>query len=173
MESFVYVLAALIAVGSMAVSVLHAIKRLKESADTIAKAAARRDAATERVKRVAMLSLQLKREIAAAKRRRSTIEMACVDQEVRLKQVIASATRLLVIEEKRNRGDPGFVVKIANPDYASKVNSAATDDALDEWRKGRRFVLWAPDEQKARDKVMARYPDQRGFYIQSVERYAR
>lgn len=168
-----YLLAGFVGLAALMMSLIYAMKRLRESGEIIAKAAARQQMQSERVRRVAHACLELRREIAAARRRQANMEMACAETEERLKAVGVESKRMMVLDERRSKADPGWVVKVANPDYASRVNNNLESLALDAWRKGRRYVLWAADETKAREKVHARFPEARGFYIQGVEKYQR
>lgn len=170
---FPYILAGMTGVVALIMSILQAIKRLRESEAMISKSVARKDAQSDRVKRAARATLGMAREIEAANRRAGAIDMACSDLEERLKAIGLENKRLMVFDDRRTKADIGWVIKLANPEYASKVNSSVDPLAMDGWRKGRRYLVWAMDEDKAREKILARYPEKRGFYVQKVERYAR
>lgn len=167
-----YVLAACIAMAALAVSLSHAMKRLRETGEMLEKAVARKQSQSERVRRAARACLMMRREGAAARRRKASIEMTCHDLEQRLKTIGSERGRLLVLDDRRTKADGGWLVYISNPDYASKVNSNTDPVALDGWRKGRRYIVWAMDEAKARDKINARFPDKRGFSIEKIEKYS-
>ncbi len=168
-----YILAALIGMVALAVALVHATRRLKETEAMIAKANARRQAQVDRIKRVARQTLAQARELRDAKRRKTSIEFACEELEQKLKAANAADKRVFVLDDRRTQADLGWIVKLANPDYAQKVGSHVSRDTLGTWKKGRRYIVWALDEQKARDKVAARFPESKGFYVQSVKKRER
>lgn len=168
-----YLLAACIGLAALVISLTLGMKRLRETGEMLEKGAARKQAQSDRVRRLARASLQLRDDLEAAKRRKENIDQSCFDLEERLKTVGVERNRLIVFDDRRTKTDAGWVAHIANPDFASKVNSSADPLALDGWRKGRRYVVWALDENKAREKISARFPSKRGFNIVKIEKYNR
>lgn len=168
-----YLLAACIGLAALAISLTLAMKRLRETGEMLEKGAARKQAQSDRVRRLARACLQLRRDLEAAKRRKENIDRACAEVEERLKSVGVERNRLIVLDDRRTKTDAGWVAHIANPDFASKVNSSVDPLALDGWRKGRRYVVWALDENKAQEKISARFPPKRGFNIVKIEKYNR
>lgn len=168
-----YLLAACVGIASLAIALTYAMKRLRETGEMLEKAATRLQAQSDRARRAARACLELRHEIRAAGRRKTNMEAACAEVEERLKAVGADRNRLLVLDDRRTQADSGWIVHIANPDYASRVNNNLDPVALDAWAKGRRYVVWALEEGKAREKVLARHPEKRGFYIQKIEKYVR
>lgn len=168
-----YLLAACIGIAALAISLTMAMKRLRETGEMLDKAAARRQAQSERARRIARGCLQLRRDLEAAKRRKTALDLSCLDLEERLKASGGERNRLLVLDDRRTKADAGWVMHIINPDYAGKVNNNLDPVALDAWRKGRRYVIWAQDEGKAQEKVQARFPSSRGFSITKIEKYTR
>lgn len=166
-----FLFAALVGVASLVVALMLAMRRLKTAEERIANAVARKDAQVERIRRAAHGTLQQARELRDTRRRKTSIEFACEDLEQRLKASNAVDRRVYVLDDRRTQADLGWVVKVANPDYAARVNANLDKGALDSWRRGRRFLVWGLDEKKAREKMNARYPDQKGFTILSVQQH--
>lgn len=167
----VYVFAGMVGFVALIFSMVHAIKRLKETEANMAKVEARRQAQVERIKRAARGTLHQAREMAAIRRRKAAIEFACQEIEERLNATRALDRRLYVLDDRRSEAEQGWIVRIAHPDYGHKVNAKLERTAIETWRRGRRFLVWAIDEKKARDKVHARYPEHKGFDLQSIERH--
>lgn len=167
----VYVFAGMIGFVALVFSMVHAIKRLKETEATMAKVEARRQAQVERLKRAARGTLGQARELSAMRRRKTAIEIACQEIEERLNATRALDRRLYVLDDRRSEVEQGWIVRIVHPDYAHKVNAKLERTALETWKRGRRFLVWATDEAKARDKVQARFPPNKGFEMQSIERH--
>lgn len=164
-----YVFAAIVGFASLAVALLMALRRLKTSEERIANAVGRKNAQVDRIKRVARTTLKLARDVRDAKRRRASIEFACLELEQRLKSSGATERRIYVLDDRRTQADTAWLVRIVNTEYASRVNSGLDAIALDSWKRGRRFLVWAQDEKKVREKVNARYPEHKGFALMSLE----
>jgi len=164
--------AGLIGLTALAFGLLQAIRRLRETERMVAKAEARKAAQSERIRHAARVSLGLSRDLREARRRKTALEFACEDAEARLRAAAAIDRRVFVLDDRRTQHDLGWLVKVANADYAARVNPALEAAALDTWKRGRRFLVWALDERKAREKVQARYPDHKGFAIEAVEPHA-
>ncbi|AWK85678.1 hypothetical protein [Azospirillum thermophilum] len=167
-----YVFAGLVGFSALVVSLLLALRRLKTAEERIANAVSRKQAQVDRIRRAARVTLQMGRDLRDARRRRNAIELACEDLEQRLKAAGANDRRLYVLDDRRTQVDAGWVVRVANPDYAARVNATLDPFALESWKRGRRFVVWALDEKKAREKVTARFPEHKGFALTAIEPYS-
>lgn len=164
-----YLFAGLVGLTALAFALLQSVKRLKETEEMVAKAEARRQAQVDRIKRVARQTLGLARDLRAARRRKATMEIACEELEERLRVLNTVDRRIFVLDDRHTQNDLGWLVRIANADYAGRVNANLEAAALDAWKRGRRYMVWALDEKKAREKVAARFPAQKGFHIVSIE----
>jgi hypothetical protein len=166
------IFAVLIGFGSLFVSLRHVRTRMKEIEDNVRRANSRRKAQVERIKRAARGTLKLARDLRELKRRKFVFEMACHDLETQLSASKLLDKRIYVVEERRNEAELCFLARVANPDYAAKVNPKLMRNSLESWRQGRRFIVWAPDEKKAQERLVARFPDMRGYRILSLEPYS-
>ncbi|MBK1837534.1 hypothetical protein JHL17_08925 [Azospirillum sp. YIM B02556] len=171
MDSIPYVFAGLVGLASLAVSLLLALRRLKTSEERIATAVSRKQAQVERIKRVARVTLQQARDLRDARRRKAMAEMGCEDLEQRLKVAGTADRRIYVLDDRRTQKDQGWLLRVVNADYGARVNANLTSTALDSWKRGRRFLVWALDENKAREKVNARFPQNKGFTVLGIESY--
>ena len=166
-----YVFAIAIAFASLGLAMKQAFRQLAAIEETVAKAAGRRQAQVDRIRRAGRTTLDLAREIRESRRRKRSMEQACEDLEQRLAATNAAERRLYVLDDRRTPSDLTWVVRVANLEYAVRVNPDLEPSALASWKKGRRFLVWALDEKKAREKVLARYPEHKGFYIQGASRH--
>lgn len=164
-----FVFAGMVGLTALAYAMLQAVRRLRETAAMMDKAQARRQQQVERIKRAARQTLGQRRELNAAKRRRTAMEFACEELEERLRALNAVDRRIFVLDDRHTQNDLGWLVKISNTSYAERVNANLERSALDSWKRGRRFLVWGLDEHKAREKVAARFPQAKGFTIQSIE----
>ncbi|CAO3418674.1 hypothetical protein [Azospirillum endophyticum] len=171
MDPMPYVFAGLVGLASLAVSLLLAMRRLRTSEERIATAVSRKQAQVERIKRIARITLQQARDLRDARRRKAMAEMGCEDLEQRLKAVGAADRRVYVLDDRRTQKDQGWLLRVVNNDYGTRVNANLTSTALDSWKRGRRFLVWALDEKKAREKVNARFPENKGFMVMGTESY--
>lgn len=165
-----YLFAALVGITALSYALAQAIRRIKETEQTIAKGEARRQAQVDRIRRAGRACLSLSRELRDARRRKTAQEIACEDLEERLRASNAIDRRLYVLDDRRTQNDMGWIVRVSNPDYGQRVNANLEKSALDSWKRGRRFLVWALDEKKAREKVTARFHDHKGFTITGVQR---
>jgi hypothetical protein len=165
------VFAALIGAGALIVSLGHVKTRMKEIEETVSKANSRRRAQVERIKRAARGTLKLARDLRKIKRRESMFERACRDLETQLSASRLLDKRIYVVEERKTEAEQCFLARVSNVDYAARVNPKLMSNALDSWRQGRRFVVWAVDEKKARERLAARFPDARGYHVLSLQSY--
>ncbi|WP_029010715.1 hypothetical protein [Azospirillum halopraeferens] len=169
MMTFVFVAA--VTLATLGIGLRQAFRRLAATEETVARAAVRKKAQVDRIRRAARTTLDLAREIRETKRRRRSVELACEELEERLAATNAAERRLYVLDDRRTPSDLSWIVRIANLEYGTRVNPGLEKTALKAWKNGRRFVVWALDERKAREKALARYPEHKGFYIQGVARH--
>ncbi|MFC5307353.1 hypothetical protein [Azospirillum picis] len=167
-----YVFAALVGVASFALSLLLAMRRLKTSEERITSSVSRKQAQVERIKRIARATLQQGSDLRNARRRKAMAEMACEDLEQRLKASGSADRRVYVLDDRRTQNDHGWLLRVVNIDYASRVNAGLSRPALDSWKRGRRFLVWALDEKKAREKIHARFPENKGFAVMGSQSYS-
>lgn len=163
-----YVFAALVGLSSLVFAMVMAMRRLKTAEERIANAVSRKQAQVDRIRRVARATLEQAEDLRAARRRKEVVEVACEDLEQRLKAAGAADRRVYVLDDRRTQADVGWLMKVSNPDYA-RINPNLEKRALESWKRGRRFLVWGLDEKKAREKMNARYPEQKGFIILSVQ----
>ncbi|CBS85670.1 hypothetical protein [Azospirillum lipoferum] len=171
MDSMPYIFAGLVGLASLSVSLLLAMRRLKTSEERIANAVSRKQAQVERIKKAARATLRQARDLRDARRRKAMAEMACEDLEQRLKSAGATDRRIYVLDDRRTQKDQGWLLRVVNIEYGARVNANLTPTALDSWKRGRRFLVWALDEKKAREKVHSRLPENKGFTVMGVESY--
>ena len=88
-----------------------------------------------------------------------------------MKAAAAGDRRIYVLDDRRTQKDQGWLLRVVNIEYASRVNGNLTPTALDGWKRGRRFLVYALDEKKAREKVNARFPENKGFTVMGTESY--
>lgn len=164
-----YIFAILIGVGSFLVSMSKARGRLREVEEAVAKTNVRRKAQVERIKRSARGTLKLARDLRDMRRRKFALEMACHDFETQLSASRLLDKRIYVADERHSANEECFIARVTNSDYAIKVNAKLLRNALESWRHGRRVAVWAPDEKKAMERLLARFPDHRGFRVSGLQ----
>lgn len=166
-----YILSVLIGFGTLFVALTRAKARLREVEEMVAKAQNRRQSQVDRIKRQARGTLKLARDLREARRRRENLREICAQFETELSASRLLDKRIYVSDERKSETESCFIARVSNVDYAVKVNSKLLRQALDSWRHGRRVVVWAPDEKKARDRLEAHYPVLKGFHIHSLAKY--
>jgi hypothetical protein len=58
---------------------------------------------------------------------------------------------------------------VVHPSYAQSISHAALPEMVASWQVGRRFLVYALDATKARDKLLSRYPERQAFRLVSLE----
>lgn len=118
-----------------------------------------------RLRGLAKQSLHLKREEKQQALRRLQLQAAAERLAQKLAEIRDDrALAPCILDERRTAQDRGFIVTLMNAAPAQVIPDL-TDGAVAAWRKGRRFVLWAVDEDRALLKIDHRFPKARGFRI--------
>lgn len=164
-----FVFAGLIGLASLVVALLLALRRLKNTEERIANAVNRKQTQVDRIKKLARTTLGQARDLRDARRRKAMAELGCEELEQRMRSAGGSDKRIYVLDDRRTDADSTWILRIVNIEYASRVNSNLEPIALDSWKRGRRFLVWAQDEKKAREKATSRYPEQKGFAVMEIE----
>ena len=76
--------------------------------------------------------------------------------------------RLYVLDDRRTPADQEFIIGILHPNYKGHASTNATPALSLSWMKGRRYIVWAVDKDRALDKINARLPKEQGYVIHSV-----
>ncbi|MEI8394751.1 MAG: hypothetical protein WCF85_08460 [Rhodospirillaceae bacterium] len=164
-EIIVALLAAAIALGLGLVKSYHVVIDAK---GRIEKLIGTKTGQVERLRRAGRTSLLLKRSIKDGTHRREATASELEDSEAQLEAARAIDHRLYVLDDRRTKADFNWIITINNSVYLKLVAQNALPEAAESWEKGRRFLVFALDANKARDKAAARYPDRQGFRILSV-----
>lgn len=153
---------------ALMVSLSRATQRIQDAKGRADRFDAMKTAQSERIRKEARTTLGLKRELRAIRRRKEILEEECRLLETRLKRAAEVDHVLYVLDDRRTPADQGWVAVIANPEVLEHGNPHLNASAVASWKIGRRFIVWALDEKKAREKIAARYPDRLGFALTSI-----
>ncbi len=164
-ELYVILAMAAVAFGMGLIRAYHAVE---ESQRRVAKVMKAKRGQVDRLRRAGRTSLNLKRAIRDGKRRLADTHRAVEEAEASFMAAEGIDHRLFVLDDRRTKADFNWIALITHPDYADGVNHNAQPELTQSWQKGRRFLVFAPDVQKARDKVLARHPERLGYRVVSV-----
>ncbi len=164
-ELYVILAMAAVAFGMGLIRAYHAVE---ESQRRVAKVMKAKRGQVDRLRRAGRTSLNLKRAIRDGKRRLEEMHLAVEEAETSFQAAEQIDHRLFVLDDRRTKADSNWIALVSHPDYAEGVNHNAQPELVQSWQKGRRFLVYAPDMQKARDKVMARHPERLGYRVVSV-----
>ncbi|MBI1208839.1 MAG: hypothetical protein GC191_16330 [Azospirillum sp.] len=120
------------------------------------------------IRALARQTFEIKREFRRAEAARDAANRECGRLAEQIKAAEAVDRRLYVLDERRTALDLSWVATISHPDYARVVQPKATPRLAKIWLEGRRFVVWALDEAKARQKIEARLPESAGYTVRAV-----
>ena len=166
LELIVALTLATLALGAGLIRAFHTVQEARGRVDKLMR---NRLAQVERLRKAARSSLQLKRSIRDAEKRKVATEAEVTQAEASLKTASAIDHRLYVLDDRRTKADQNWVATIVHPGYDQAVSHNALQEAVEGWRKGRRFLVFALDAAKARDKILARYPERVGYQVVSIE----
>ncbi len=167
MSTELYVILALAAVA-FGMGLVRAYHAVEESQRRVAKVIKAKRGQVDRLRRAGRTSLNLKRAIRDGKRRLEETLLAVEEAETNFQAAEAIDHRLFVLDDRRTKVDQNWIILITHPDYGEAVNHNALPELVQSWQKGRRFLVFAPEIQKARDKAAARHPERLGYRIVSV-----
>ncbi len=162
-----YVIIALTVVA-FGIGLTRAFQTMEEARKRVSKAFKAKKAQVDRLRRAGQTSLGLKRALRDAQRRLEITKMDVDEAESQRQAAEVIDHRLFVLDERRTKADQSWVVIVAHSNLA-EVNHNAREVAVQSWQAGRRFLVYALDEPKARGKALARYPERLGYRLVSVQ----
>jgi hypothetical protein len=153
---------------SLAAALMRASRIIRDARGKMEKVQGLKAAQAERIRKEAKVALALRREVKRAELRHG----AALEENSRLQELIqkeaAIDRRVYVLDDRRTPTDRTWLAVVVNPDVLRVANSKAPADAVESWRTGRRFVVWALDERKAREKLLLRMPERQGYHIRMI-----
>ncbi len=161
-----YVIFGLAAIA-FGIGLMRAYEAVGETQRRVAKVIKTKKGQVERLRRAGRNSLNLKRAIRDAKKRKEMTRMEVEEAEETRSAAEAIDHRLFVLDDRRTKVDQSWIATMAHPDLA-EINRNTLPQAIQSWQAGRRFLVFALDAQKARDKALARYPERLGYRLDSV-----
>ena len=163
------IIALVLAALALGAGLIRAFQTVKEARGRVDKLMRNRLAQVERIRKAARSSLHLKRSIRDAEKRKVITEADLVQAEAGLKTASNIDHRLYVLDDRRTKADLNWIATAVHPTYDQAVGHNALQEAVEGWRKGRRFLVFALDAAKAREKILARYPERLGYQVVSIE----
>ena len=79
--------------------------------------------------------------------------------------------RIYVLDDRKSKGDRGWVFTMVHCAYKTHIAAGATQTLNMQWVAGRRYVVWATTQENAIQKLHAKLPPEKGFQIRSVARH--
>jgi len=157
---------AIIALGA---GLIRAFQTVQEARGRVDKLVKNRLSQLERIRKAARTSLQLKRSIKDAEKRRTATETEVEEAAAGLQTASDVDHRLYVLDDRRTKADQNWIATVVHPSFDQSISHNALPAAIESWRAGRRFLVFALDGGKARDKITARYPERQGYQVASIE----
>jgi hypothetical protein len=82
-----------------------------------------------------------------------------------MKQQTINNKRLLVINGRRQVGDKDWIVTLANP---TPLRPDSHPTVIQEWARGRDYLLWARTEGEARERALRRFHTRPGTILKGI-----
>ena len=162
------IVAIIVGVASLTAGLLRAHQAITEARGKVAKLHHAKVGQVDRLRRAARTSLVLKRNIREAEKRRLTTEVELEEAQARLDAADNVDHKLHVLDDRRTKADQNWIATIAHGNYAQSINHNILPDVAESWQRGRRFLIYALDSEKARGKAQSRYPDRLGYRLLSL-----
>ena len=159
-----------LAIVALGAGLVRAFQTVQEARGRVDKLAKSRLTQLERIRKAARTSLQLKRSIRDGEKRKAATQDEVEQAAAGLQSATTIDHRLYVLDDRRTKADQNWIATVSHPslDHSSAGHNALPE-AVESWRKGRRFLVFALDVGKAREKISARYPERNGFQVVSME----
>ncbi|MEI6559526.1 MAG: hypothetical protein WCO00_14070 [Rhodospirillaceae bacterium] len=100
---------------------------------------------------------------------RDRLSARCDEITDLIKRITTVDCRVHVLDDRRTTADLSWVAVINHQDFQGSVLPEATDEHNRQWKVGYRFVVWAPDRNRALDKIRISYPSDAGFTVASID----
>ncbi len=121
------------------------------------------------IRRMAKQTLAQRRQYRALGRRGEALVGQCDLLATEIGKLTRIDGRIHVLDDRRTRADRDWIAVLSHQDYGGIINPKATSDVVSSWRYGRRFIVWAVDSDRARDKINSAMPPEKGFVITSLQ----
>lgn len=152
-----FLFAVLIAVSGLAFSGERAVYRVREAQRRYRAAMTRKSQYVDRVKKAAMETLGLKRELRQLDLARADLLKACRTLETDIRAASRPENRVFVLDERRMPQDQAWIATVEAVPPPGRQHHG--------WTGPRRFLVWGADAEIARTKVTKRYPAVEGFTL--------
>ncbi len=154
-----------LAVVALGAGLVRAFQTVQDARGRVDKLIKSRITQIERIRKAARTSLVLKRAIKEAEKRKTATEIEVEEATASLQTANDIDHRLFVLDDRRTKADQNWIATLGHPTYAQAVSPNALPEAVESWRRGRRFLVYALDAGKAREKIVARYPERLGYHV--------
>lgn len=153
-------LAVLLTLGGTGLHVHATLRRARQQAHLSLKRWREQKA---RLRKTAIASLALKRDVRHARLTADTLEEDCQRLEAEIRRHEHPENRLYVLEERRTATDTAWTAEVRwlpPPEGGEHMPPP--------WQR-RRFMAWAPDESAAHARIARRFPSVAGYSVSGVE----
>ena len=161
----------LIIAATMAVTLRRKLRRLDTMVMRREKLANAVKEQSVYIRNTARGTLHLRRSYKIKTRIVERLEAKLEDVDNLVNSITELDCRIHVLDDRRTRTDLSWVAVIKHSDFRNDMLPAATDELNRQWRVGYRFVIWAPDREKALSKIEHRYPSIGGFVVTTLEHH--
>ena len=164
---YLLIMVIVVLLGAWLISLVAQFKR------EVAAARRRGQLAVDKEKRLKQMIESMLAEESSLEQRIEEKRRANADMEKKLEMVRteASATvalgrsRLLVLQVRRSPGDKDWIVTMINPLY---LKHDPAHPLAHEWASGRDYLVFAKNEQDARDRAQRRFANKPGVTVKGV-----
>lgn len=152
-------------------SLVGSVRNIEDAQKRMRKLQSQKEAQYGRLRKLARRTLDLRRSHRSVRMRIENAISESREFGEQVKRLEGTDRRLFVLDDRRTQVDRTYVARVEHPDYTT-IHADTPEQTAQSWARGRRFIVWALDERKAREKIQVRYPERAGFRITGMSQMA-
>jgi hypothetical protein len=150
----------ILGITSLVIALERAMARIKLARRRIDLLRAKERQHAEKMRKIALRSLHLKRAVAGQDERTAELVREIERLETEVRKAVDPAHRIIVLEERKGGIEQSFL---------ATVSCDPPDPAAVPWTGTRRYLLWAASEDLARTRLARKMPAEQGYKVHSVK----
>ncbi len=86
-----------------------------------------------------------------------------------IKSMTSVDCRIHVFDDRKSKNDLSWVVVVNHQSFKGDILPESRDRLDRQWKVGYRFIVWAPNKERAQDKIEQTYNQSAGFNVTSID----
>ncbi len=172
METHVHIIVfILFAALSLSFNFNRRIRRLDDMKVRIAKLQLASNEQSNYIRVIAKETLGLRRLHKSKLSIRCNIFDQCEEMKSLLDNMNKIDCRLHVLDDRKTVNDKSWIAVIKHSNFKETVFQDAAIELDKQWKIGFRYIIWAPDKDRAIDKINRIYKPDAAYFLSSIEQF--